>query len=491
MARRRAISLFSNCGAGDVGYREAGFRFDVMAEKDERRLDVCILNHPGAQKVPGDLRDTWRTVVTKYRQRAGSRRPALLAACPPCQGMSSAKYDRGRGSDPDAGSKDERNLLVQVIVNVATALHPAIIVVENVQEFFTRQIRHPFTEEGISAARYLIEELQDRYQPFPILTNLCDYGVPQNRKRAFLTFARRDLPGLRRFLVEGRAPFPRPTHCKEYGGPSPISLAEALRGFNLPVLDATSRETARSTEGGGLHQVPVWSEQRYQMVAAIPPDTGRSAWENNRCGTCGDVEVGESDALCPNCGSPLLRPVIKDKDSGVFRLITGFKSSSYRRMLPNRPAPTVTTASGHVGSNITIHPAANRLLSVYECALLQTFPTDFKWGTALKDYGTTPVREMIGEAVPPLFTKLHGSVLMDLLGNKQGQVVSIASSDKRCASARTKLDVPLPVPLRRGRKKRTASGNLAASVRLQQELALEHFHGAPGAVREESRPPAA
>lgn len=34
MSKLRAVSLFSNCGAGDVGYRDAGFRFDVMAELD-------------------------------------------------------------------------------------------------------------------------------------------------------------------------------------------------------------------------------------------------------------------------------------------------------------------------------------------------------------------------------------------------------------------------------------------------------------------------
>ncbi len=52
MSKLRAVSLFSNCGAGGVGYRNAGFRFDVMAELDPKRLDVCLLNHPGAEGVP-------------------------------------------------------------------------------------------------------------------------------------------------------------------------------------------------------------------------------------------------------------------------------------------------------------------------------------------------------------------------------------------------------------------------------------------------------
>src|SRR5688572_28466466 len=136
-----AVSLFSNCGAGDVGYAKAGFCFDVMAELDPRRLEVCLLNHPRAAGVSGDLRTNWKAVVKKYRSKVGKARPSLLAACPPCQGMSTARSDRGSESDPDAGMKDERNLLVTVIANVAKSLRPRIIVVENVSAFLTRQVR--------------------------------------------------------------------------------------------------------------------------------------------------------------------------------------------------------------------------------------------------------------------------------------------------------------------------------------------------------------
>src|SRR6266481_3952299 len=157
-----AVSLFSNCGAGDVGYSKAGFRFDVMAELDPRRLEVCLLNHD-AVGVAGDLRKTWKAVVRNYRSKVGVTRPALLAACPPCQGMSTANSDRGSESDPDAGMKDARNVLVTVIANVARSLQPRIIVVENVPAFLTRQVRHPKTGDPISAARLLIEYLGSDY----------------------------------------------------------------------------------------------------------------------------------------------------------------------------------------------------------------------------------------------------------------------------------------------------------------------------------------
>jgi DNA (cytosine-5)-methyltransferase 1 len=209
--RLRAVSLFSNCGAGDLGFRQAGFVFDIMAELDERRLEVALLNHPKATGIPGDLRTTGPKVVDAYRRTAGVERPALLAACPPCQGVSSARGRRDRETDADAGSSDHRNLLVEVIIDIARALHPRVVVVENVPAFLTRHVRHPKTGKGISAAVLLIESLADDYLAYPLLTDLADYGVPQTRKRAFLTLIHRGEPALTWLQDHGHAPYPRPT----------------------------------------------------------------------------------------------------------------------------------------------------------------------------------------------------------------------------------------------------------------------------------------
>lgn len=430
----KAVSLFSNCGAGDVGFGKAGFQFEVMAELDPRRLEVCLLNHPNANGVEGDLRETWSEVIEKYRARFGDEPPSLLSACPPCQGMSSARSDRGKAEDADAGSKDERNLLVEVIAKVAQELVPKIIVVENVQAFLTRKVRHPETQEPISAANLLISRLSEDYKVYPLLTDLCDYGVPQTRKRAFLTFVKNDIGGLEEFEKTSRVPFPRPTHSIEFNGDGKVSISTALKEMNLPQLDAKTSETAKSDQP--LHFVPVWNDWHYSMIAAIPQNSGASAWENNECSKCGKVEVSIDDVLCPHCGSPLLRPIVKDK--GNYRFIKGFRTSSYRRMSPDKPASTITTASGHIGSDNTIHPFENRLLSTLECAYLQTFPEDFKWGDALKKWGHTNVRSMIGEAIPPLFTELHGQVLIGLL-NDDWTVPPLSATDDRHLSAVKKL----------------------------------------------------
>jgi len=418
-----AVSLFSNCGAGDLGYRDAGFSFKVMAELDPRRLEVAALNHPGAMAIPGDLRQTWPEVVLAYRTASGGERPALLAACPPCQGMSSARGKRGLGHDADAGSADTRNLLVVVIANVARELMPRLIVVENVPQFFTRKVRHPQTKTPITAAALLIELLSSEYIAFPTQVELADYGVPQYRKRAFITLVHREEPALGWLRANDATPFPKPTHGPG-GQVAHRTVRTILESSGLPPLDSTRRESAQPLGADNLHGVSVLPPRLYAMVAAIPKNTGRSAWENDLCG-CGQLVSDRNAASCSSCGAVLPRPVVISAEGP--RLIKGFKTSSYRRIRPDKPAATITTGSGHIGSHSTLHPWENRVLSTQECAMLQTFPDSFVWGESLRKWGHSNVRTMIGEAVPPLFTTKHGEILVDLLRGRTVDAMQISS----------------------------------------------------------------
>lgn len=432
----RAVSLFSNCGAGDVGFASAGFRFRVVSELVEKRLEVARLNHPDAVAVLGDLRKTWPVVVDSFREAHGSEAPVLLSGCPPCQGLSSARGGRGKENDPDAGSRDGRNLLVLPIAEVAKELRPTFVVVENVPAFLRRRVWDPDSKTPLSAAKILCNRLESDYRVYAAVVDLCEFGIPQHRSRAFLTLVRKDTDAIRVLVRTGRAPFPAPTH----GGPdSPdfVTIDDALRESGLPALDAGSAEGAASN-GHPMHRVPVWLDRRYEMVAAIPPGSGASAWETDRCGRCGTKGIASTEAVCPNCQSRLLRPTVRNED-GSWRLVKGFRSSSYRRMDPTRPAATITTASGHIGSDRTLHPWENRVLSPAECGRLQTIPSSFQWGDSMDKWGSTGVRQMIGEAVPPLFTMLHGRVLAALA---EGSDVpeALPQEDGRCQKALAKLN---------------------------------------------------
>ncbi len=431
-----AVSLFSNCGAGDLGFARAGFRFRVMAELVQSRLDVALRNHPHAEGVCGDLTETWPKVVEEWEAVAGHRSPALLAACPPCQGMSTARNDRGNQDDAKAGSREPRNLLVLPIASVAKALNPTVVVVENVTAFLRRLVEHPDTGTGISAARLLVERLCHDYEVYPFLSDLADYGVPQTRKRAFLTFVRRNSDVVSILETAADAPYPKPTHASDHGGEQ-RTLAEALKELGATKLDAKNAASARDVENR-LHYVPTWTDERYRMVASMPTGRASSAWDNNACPNCGPVAVAAESAECPQCSRPLLRPVVVE--DGKPRLIHGFRRAAYRRMDPGRPATTITTASGRIGASSTIHPFQNRVLSPLECAHLQTIPENFDWGTTLRSRGVSELRAMIGEAVPPRFTEMHGGVIADLLGSGIETRKRVPASDPRCQVASRRLE---------------------------------------------------
>ena len=408
-----------------------------MAELVEGRLSVALRNHLNARGIPGDLRKTWPKVVDQWQLLHGTAAPTLLAACPPCQGMSTARTDRGSEDDPDIGSRDTRNLLVLPIAHIAKTLAPTFVVVENVSAFLRRMVRDPLSGEGLSAAFLLVRLLVDEYDVYPFLTDLADFGVPQRRKRVFLTFVRRDSYASDVLRRRDKAPYPVPSHAPDYGG-SHISLETALKTFALASLDAGKPGSAKDSEHP-LHFVPVWPLHQHQMVAAIRPGSGASAWENKDCPLCGTVETDPHTVKCPTCSEPLLRPIVFE-EAGP-RLVRGFRRTSYRRMESTRPAATITTASGRIGSSRTIHPFENRVLSPLECALLQTIPADFDWGDALERQGVSQVRAMIGEAVPPHFTKIHGEAMVSLLPHANADVPLIDQADSRCESAHRRFDM--------------------------------------------------
>lgn len=89
---------------------------------------------------------------------------------------------------------------------------------------------------------------------------------------------------------------------------------------------------------------------------------------------------------------------------GKLSDITKTFGSTYRRLDPNKPSPTVTRS----GYRDFIHPYENRMLTVRELACLQSFPLDWEFtGTRLDSYSSK--REVlmtqfgqVGNAVPPI-----------------------------------------------------------------------------------------
>ena len=335
-----------------------------------------------------------------------------MVATPPCQGMSSSNPSRGKRQTPRAEALEEKNRLILEVIPIAELLKPRIIVAENVRQVLTLEVEYEGTRGRI--IDLLRDGLSD-YQIFPDVVNVADYGIPQIRRRALVVAVRKKERWLEALASQNLTPWPSPTHSEQSNNRVPrwVSIQEWFEAMKYEALDAKSKDAARGEHP--LHYVPAYGPDRYQQISEIPPRSGRSAYENNTCPSCGHSPVELDLVSCRECSGVMRNRPYVERD-GQPCLIKGFKSS-YRRMSPNRPAYTVTTNSSHVGSDFKIHPWENRVLSILECADLQTVPRFYDWTQAQKDRRFYLIRNLIGEAFPTYFTYRHGQFLGKLLSS--------------------------------------------------------------------------
>ena len=90
---------------------------------------------------------------------------------------------------------------------------------------------------------------------------------------------------------------------------------------------------------------------------------------------------------------------------------------------PNAQAPTVTSIPDEI-----VHYSEPRILTVRECARLQSFPDWFQFKGKYTSGGMSRKHEVprytqVGNAVPPLFAEQIGIALREVLvsGNKTGK----------------------------------------------------------------------
>ena len=404
-----ALSLFSGAGLSDLGYRLAGFEFTVQVELEQRRASIGIDNFPNSRWIVGDVRTSKEVITSTYRA-ATPKRLDLLVATPPCQGMSSSNPTRGKRQTPRAMALEDKNKLLLELIPIVSCLKPRIIVAENVRQVLTLNVG--YANDRGTVVDILRNHLQE-YEIFPGVINVADYGIPQIRKRALIVAVRKDEPWLHSSAGSLSLPWPLPTHSEK---PGPrltrwTNVREWLELMKYEPLDSRCKESTRGRHP--LHFVPAYGPDRYLQISQIPPYSGRSAYENGACPTCGCQPVKLGRVLCPSCGK-IMRNRPHVERNGQASLIKGF-SSSYRRMSADRPAYTITTNSSHVGSDFKVHPWENRVLSILECADLQTVPRFYNWTRAKDNRTLYLIRTLIGEAFPTYFTYLHGLELGQIL----------------------------------------------------------------------------
>jgi DNA (cytosine-5)-methyltransferase 1 len=413
---RTSVSLFSGAGFGDMGFEAAGFNHDLLCEIDPSRTAFTSQNFPNAKVLTVDIAKNVEKINTEIQSlltKTQEQNLFLLYATPPCQGMSK----NGIGTilkAMDGGKRpsvDKRNKLYLPVIEIVKLNKPKWIFFENVCRLFN------FKDiDSNGNIRTLPEIIEDAFYKLGYvgkfeLVQIADYGLPQTRSRSVGIFRQKEGTN----FSENCSFLPPKIIDKPENR---ITLRDVIS--NCESLDSLKHET-RISEHNSLHRVPKWREELYHWMKHT--SEGASAFDNNECVNCGHINE-KDDIDCSKCNEALPKPTVTK--GGKRKKIKGFVSA-YKRMYWDKPASTITTRSAYACSDHKAHPNENRVLSIYEIALLQGIDIEkVKWtnetGTQFPD---TLLRELIGESVPPLFTKIVGEHIVkienEILLNKKEQ----------------------------------------------------------------------
>jgi DNA (cytosine-5)-methyltransferase 1 len=191
---------------------------------------------------------------------------------------------------------------------------------------------------------------------------LCaEYGLPQMRRRLVLVASR-----------IGPIEIPAPTRKPDQFA----TVSDCIRG--LPSL-----KDGQSDPSDPLHASRSLSPTNmFRMQASKPGGTWRD-WPEELRAPCHQKKSGSSFA------------------------------SVYARMEWDKPSPTITTEFHNFGSGRFGHPEQDRALTLREGAILQGFPSNYKFVPPGDKVELAPMARLIGNAVPPPVGKAIGRTLVE------------------------------------------------------------------------------
>ena len=119
--RINALSLFANVGIAETYLKDVGVDVVLANELLTERGKFYQHLYPECEMIIGDF--TEQQVYSEIMRKAKERNVQFLLATPPCQGMSLA----GKKQEDD-----ERNTLIEYVVNAIHDLKPKFVFMENV-----------------------------------------------------------------------------------------------------------------------------------------------------------------------------------------------------------------------------------------------------------------------------------------------------------------------------------------------------------------------
>lgn len=320
------VDLFSGAGGLTSGFVKAGFR-PVLAVEKERDFALTYEVNFGSHVLTEPIEAIMATDAFDFQAD-------VVIGGPPCQGFSNLTGNR---------KCDPRREAWRYFMEVVERTGCKVFLIENVPNLLTS----PEGQSIIKKARQLGFHV-DESSVGVLLAS--DYGVPQNRRRAFILGSKL-----------GPISLPRPTGER-------MTVREAFQG--IPSKPTHAALTAQPATGPDLHIARNPTPTSLARYRVIPP--GGNRFDLQRL----------APELTPECW---IR-----KTSGGTDL--------FGRLQWDEPARcTIRTEFYKPEKGRYLHPEEHRPITHWEAARLQTFDDDFQWcGTKIR------IAIQIGNAVPPM-----------------------------------------------------------------------------------------
>lgn len=395
----RFIDLFAGCGGLSLGLHLAGWHGAFAIEKSPMAFQTFkhnLLDKAGNYSWPDWLPQkaiNIRTLLKKHEQDLGSLRGSidLVAGGPPCQGFSTAGRRR---------KGDGRNRLIYAYLRVIESLHPKLVFFENVRGFATKF--RPDKKRGRIYANVVMNRLKAMgYEDVQgQLVDMSMYGVPQRRKRFIIVGS---LDGISQDffnMLELR----RKEFLKSKGIKSETKVADALSDLLRSTGVSPCPDFAGHLSGHyAPSATPYQRLMRSGLQEQLMPDSHRFTQHHP------EIEAVFRRLL----ESAPRNQCIAGKDREPY----GLRKRSATVLSGSNLSPTITSIPDDC-----IHYSEARILTARECARLQSFPDWFEFRGKYTTGGKARKKEVprftqIGNAVPPLFAELAGTVLKEILGH--------------------------------------------------------------------------
>ena len=361
----KSIDLFCGVGGLTLGLERAGFTSVLGVEKDDNIAEGFKKNFSNSQCLVGDIS---KLKYNDYLNVCGNEKIDLVAGGPPCQGFS----QKGKR----LSLEDERNFLFKYFLKLVAKLEPNAFLIENVPNILS-------TSDGFFFNEILSVLKNMNYKVSAEVLNASDFGVPQNRRRAFII----GVKGSNEFV------FPKAHDHK-------VTVSEAID--DLPVL--------KSGEGAEVFKYRTAPQNPYQMIMREES----SAVYNHQATNHSAIALKRLSMIPENGGKEHLPEE---------HLTKSIYSGTWTRLRSDEQAATITTRFDTPSSGQFTLPTQDRCLTVREAARIQSFPDHFIF-TGTKSNQMLQV----GNAVPPLLAEAVGKELFRHLSYIANQ-----SSDLRAA----------------------------------------------------------